>query len=139
MRSVVLCATFAALVVLVAARRSIVAADRSRGAGAAVGRQSARARDPRGDRLARADVLAAGRWPNPRVTFDRESVAGVTEYMTMVAQAAADHRPARPEVQAASALVDASSSRADDESGGCAPTCGSPSPTWSRRRRASAS
>ena len=26
--------------------------------------------------LARADVLAAGRWPNPRVTFNRESVAG---------------------------------------------------------------
>ena len=36
--------------------------------------------------VARADVLAAGRWPNPRVTFDRESVAGITEYMTMVAQ-----------------------------------------------------
>ena len=28
--------------------------------------------------VARADVLAAGRWPNPRVTFDREAVAGVT-------------------------------------------------------------
>ena len=36
--------------------------------------------------VARADVLAAGRRPNPRVTVDRESVAGVTEYMTMVAQ-----------------------------------------------------
>ena len=29
--------------------------------------------------LARADVLAAGRWPNPRLTIDRETVAGITE------------------------------------------------------------
>ncbi len=34
--------------------------------------------------VARADVLAAGRWPNPRVTYDRESVAGVTEHLAMV-------------------------------------------------------
>ena len=34
--------------------------------------------------VARADVLAAQRWPNPRLTVDRESVAGVTEYLTMV-------------------------------------------------------
>ena len=26
--------------------------------------------------VARADVLAAGRWPNPRLTYDREAVAG---------------------------------------------------------------
>ena len=31
--------------------------------------------------LARADVLAAGRWPNPRATYNREAVAGVTENM----------------------------------------------------------
>ena len=36
--------------------------------------------------VARADVLAAGRWPNPRLTYDRESVAGITEYLTMVSQ-----------------------------------------------------
>ena len=36
--------------------------------------------------VARADVLSAARWPNPRVTFDRESVAGITENMTMVSQ-----------------------------------------------------
>src|SRR5215212_10081041 len=36
--------------------------------------------------VARADVLAAGRWPNPRLTVDREAVAGVTETMTTVLQ-----------------------------------------------------
>jgi hypothetical protein len=45
--------------------------------------------------IARADVIAASRWPNPRVTYDRESVAGVTEGMTMIRAAAANQRPAR--------------------------------------------
>ena len=65
--------------------------------------------------VARADVLAAGRWPNPRVTFDRESVAGVTEDITTVAQPLPVSGRLRLQVQAASALVDASASRADDE------------------------
>lgn len=64
--------------------------------------------------LARADVLAAGRWPNPRVTFDRESVAGVTEDMTMVAQVLPITGRRRLDIQAAAALVDASSNRVDD-------------------------
>ena len=64
--------------------------------------------------VARADVLVAGRWPNPRVTFDRESVAGVTENMTMVAQLLPITGRRGLEVHAASALVDASSSRSDD-------------------------
>jgi len=64
--------------------------------------------------VARADVLAAGRWPNPRLTFDRESVAGVTENMTMVAQPLPITGRRGLEVQAASALVDASSNRSDD-------------------------
>ena len=64
--------------------------------------------------VARADVLAAGRWPNPRVTVDRESVAGVTEYLTMVAQPVPITGRRGLEVQAASALVDASSNRSDD-------------------------
>jgi cobalt-zinc-cadmium efflux system outer membrane protein len=64
--------------------------------------------------VARADVMAAGRWPNPRVTFDREAVAGITENMTMVSQALPITGRRGFEVQAASALVDASSSRADD-------------------------
>jgi cobalt-zinc-cadmium efflux system outer membrane protein len=64
--------------------------------------------------VARADVLAAGRWPNPRLTFDRESVAGVTENITMVAQPLPITGRRGLEVQAASALVDASSNRSDD-------------------------
>src|SRR5690349_4810630 len=36
--------------------------------------------------VARADVLMAARWPNPRFTFDRESVAGVTEHIVTVGQ-----------------------------------------------------
>src|SRR4051812_30483199 len=36
--------------------------------------------------ISRADVLAAQRWPNPRLIVNRESVAGVTEYLTTVAQ-----------------------------------------------------
>ena len=64
--------------------------------------------------VARADVLAAGRWPNPRVTFDRESVAGISENITMVAQTLPITGRRGLEVQAASALVDASSNRSDD-------------------------
>src|SRR5204863_1185428 len=64
--------------------------------------------------VARADVLAAGRWPNPRVTLDRESVAGVTEYLTMVAQPLPITGRRGLEIQAASALVDAASNRSDD-------------------------
>ena len=36
--------------------------------------------------VARAESSAASRWPNPRLTIDRESVAGATEYLTMVSQ-----------------------------------------------------
>lgn len=64
--------------------------------------------------LARADVLAAGRWPNPRVTVDRESVSGNTEYLTMVGQLLPITGQRALQVQAASALVDAASNRADD-------------------------
>ena len=65
--------------------------------------------------IARVDVLTAERWPNPRLTIDRESVDGVTEYFTMVAQPLPITGRRRFEVQAASALVSASTSRADDE------------------------
>jgi cobalt-zinc-cadmium efflux system outer membrane protein len=64
--------------------------------------------------IARADVLAAQRWPNPRLTIDRESVAGVTEYLTMVAQPLPITGRRGLEVQAASTLVDASTNRADE-------------------------
>jgi len=65
--------------------------------------------------VVRADVLSAARWPNPRVTFDRESVAGISENMTMVSQALPINGYRRLQVQAAGALVDAISSRVDDQ------------------------
>ncbi|MEQ1573320.1 MAG: TolC family protein [Vicinamibacterales bacterium] len=65
--------------------------------------------------LTRADALASGRWPNPRATFNRESVAGVTENMVTVTQALPITGRRGLEMSAASALVSASSSRADEE------------------------
>src|SRR5262249_25095162 len=65
--------------------------------------------------ITRVDVLTAGRWPNPRFTWDRESVAGVTEHMVMLTQALPINGRRALDVQAASALVNASSSRADEE------------------------
>src|SRR5215217_2180043 len=65
--------------------------------------------------LARADVLAAGRWPNPRVTIDREAVAGTTEYIMSVGQLLPLNGHRRLQLRAASSLVDASVSRGDEE------------------------
>jgi len=65
--------------------------------------------------LAQADVLAAGRWPNPRLTVDRESVAGVTELLTMVSQPLPITGRRGLAVQAAAASASASTSRADDD------------------------
>jgi outer membrane protein, heavy metal efflux system len=64
--------------------------------------------------VARADVLAAGLWPNPRLTLDRESVAGVTEYLTMVSQSLPITGRRGLDSQSASAHVAAVSSRGDD-------------------------
>jgi cobalt-zinc-cadmium efflux system outer membrane protein len=64
--------------------------------------------------VARADVMAAGRWPNPRVTFNREAVAGVTENMVTVSQPLPLTGRRGFEVAAASARVEATASRADD-------------------------
>jgi cobalt-zinc-cadmium efflux system outer membrane protein len=65
--------------------------------------------------IARAEVMSASRWPNPRVTFDRESVAGVSENILMVAQPLPITGRRGLEMDAASALVAATSSRRDDE------------------------
>jgi cobalt-zinc-cadmium efflux system outer membrane protein len=65
--------------------------------------------------VARADVLAASRWPNPRVTYNREAVAGVTENMFLVSQGLPITGRRGFEVSAASALVEASARRAEDE------------------------
>lgn len=64
--------------------------------------------------VGRADVLAAGRWPNPRVTYHREAVAGVAEHMVLVSQLLPVTGRRRLEVGAAAARVDATASRADD-------------------------
>lgn len=114
MRTVVLCATLAALLLPSNAGAQSLPLTESE-ALARLSENSPRVRAIRaGIEVARADVLAAGRWPNPRVTVDRESVAGVTEYLTMVAQPLPITGRRGLDVHAASALVDASSNRSDD-------------------------
>jgi cobalt-zinc-cadmium efflux system outer membrane protein len=65
--------------------------------------------------VARADVLVAGRFPNPRITVDREAVAGTTEYLTRVGQPLPVSGYRGLQVQAASLMVEAATSRADEE------------------------
>lgn len=65
--------------------------------------------------IARADVLAAARWPNPRVTFNREAVAGVTENVVTVAQPLPITGRRALDVRAATALVEAGTSRAGEQ------------------------
>lgn len=64
--------------------------------------------------IARAEQLAAGRWPNPRVTFNRESVAGTTENMFLVTQPLPITGRRGFDASAAAERVAASSDRADD-------------------------
>jgi len=65
--------------------------------------------------VVRADVLAAARWPNPRLSVDRESVAGVTEYLTTFSQPLPVTGRRELDAQAATERVAATSSRADDD------------------------
>src|SRR4051812_11482388 len=65
--------------------------------------------------IARADVLSVSRWPNPRVNVDRESVAGVSETITTVLQPLPITGRRTLEKNSATALVDATMRRADDE------------------------
>lgn len=65
--------------------------------------------------VARADVLAAGRWPNPRVTLSREAVAGIAEHYVTVAQPLPITGRRGFEVDAATARAGASASRVDDQ------------------------
>jgi outer membrane protein, heavy metal efflux system len=65
--------------------------------------------------VARAEGLAAGRWPNPRFTYNREAVAGVTEHMFLLAQPLPITGRHGLDVSAASRLVAASELRADGE------------------------
>ena len=115
MRTVVLCAALAAVLVPSNAGAQSFPLTEAE-ALARLSAASPRVRAIRaGIDVARADVLAAGRWPNPRLTFDREAVAGITENMTMVSQALPITGRRGLDVEAASALVDATSSRADDD------------------------
>lgn len=115
MRTVVFCATFAAIAFpSMAGAQSLTLTESEALARLSV--DSPRVRATRaGIDIARVDVLTAGRWPNPRVTFDRESVAGITENMVMVAQPLPITGRRGLEVDAATAMVAASSSRSDDE------------------------
>ena len=114
MRTVVLCATLLAVAVPSRASAQSLSLTESE----ALARLSPNTPRVRAIRsaidVARADALAVARWPNPRVTFDRESVAGITEDMTMVSQPLPLTGRRGLEIQAASTLVDASSNRADD-------------------------
>jgi cobalt-zinc-cadmium efflux system outer membrane protein len=65
--------------------------------------------------IARADLAAASRWPNPRLSLTRESVAGVAEHMTTVLQPLPITGRRNLEIKAASAMVESSASRADEE------------------------
>lgn len=114
MRYVVVCATLAAALVPWRANAQSLSLTEAE-ALARLSNESPRVRAIRaGTDVVRAEALSAGRWPNPRVTVDRESVAGVTEYLTMVAQPLPITGRRRLEMQAASALVDASATRTDD-------------------------
>jgi outer membrane protein, heavy metal efflux system len=64
--------------------------------------------------VARADVLNVGRWPNPRLNVDRESVAGVSEILTTVLQPLPITGRRSLERDSASAAADATERRADD-------------------------
>lgn len=65
--------------------------------------------------VARTEALPAGRWPNPRFSVNRESVAGVTENMVTVTQALPITGRRGLERRAASSLADAAASRGEDD------------------------
>src|SRR5689334_20842402 len=65
--------------------------------------------------ITRADLLAAARWPNPRVTFNREAVAGIAEEMVTVTQPLPLSGRRRLEIDAATARLDAAFNRAEDQ------------------------
>jgi cobalt-zinc-cadmium efflux system outer membrane protein len=64
--------------------------------------------------IARAQALAASRWPNPRFTFNREAVAGATENMFLFTQPLPINGRRDLDMSAAAALVAASERGADE-------------------------
>src|SRR5262249_29501642 len=114
MRCVVICATFAALLLPSSVHAQSLSLTEAE-ALARLSSESPRVRAIRaGIEIARAEALAARRWPNPRFIEDRESVAGVTEYLTMIAQPLPITGRRSLEVQSASVLVDGITARTDD-------------------------
>ena len=115
MRTFLVCAAVTAAVMPASARAQTVALTESQ-AVAQLGADSPRVQAARAavDGV-RADVLAAARWPNPRVTYNRETVAGVAENMFMVAQPLPVTGRRRLEVRAATARVGARSARVEDQ------------------------
>lgn len=114
MRTAVLCASLAVVFTPSTARAQVVSLTEA-DALSRLSEDSPRVRAIRTSiDIARADVQSAARWPNPRLTYDRESVAGITETIWMVSQPLPVTGRRGLEVQAASTLVAASSSRSDD-------------------------
>lgn len=64
--------------------------------------------------VARADALNVGRWPNPRLSVNREAVAGVAEVLTTVLQPLPITGLRALERASATATADATERRADD-------------------------
>ena len=115
MRTFLVCAAFTAAVLPASARAQTVTLTEAQ-AVAQLGADSPRVRAARAAvDVARVDVLAAARWPNPRVTYNRESVAGVAENMFMIAQPLPVTGRRQLDVSAATSRVAASSSRADEQ------------------------
>jgi cobalt-zinc-cadmium efflux system outer membrane protein len=115
MRTFVVCAALAAILMPATARAQAVSLTESEIL-AQLGSESPRVQAVRATiDVVRADILAAARWPNPRVTFNREAVAGIAEQMLMVAQALPITGRRRLDVSAATARAEASSHRAEDQ------------------------
>jgi cobalt-zinc-cadmium efflux system outer membrane protein len=113
MRCALLCAALAAALPSAVRAQSLVLTETE--ALARLTAEGPRARSIRATTdVVRAEAVAAGRWPNPRLTVDRESVAGVTEWLTMVAQPLPITGRRDFDIKAASALVEASAIRAGD-------------------------
>jgi len=65
--------------------------------------------------VARAEALAAARYPNPRLAVDREAVAGIAETLTTILQPLPITGRRSLERESAMAVADAMSQRADDD------------------------
>ena len=114
MRSVLLCASLAVLVCPPGAHAQSTSLSETE-ALARLSAESPRVRAIRAAiEVAGADVLVAGRWPNPRLSFGREAAGGASETMTTVAQPLPITGRRGLEIESAQSLVEASRARVDD-------------------------